>query len=349
MYTNVFYFYKINDIGGIETFYQNLAEKYRDRDITIVYNVGAKEQIRKLAKKVRVLQWKEGMEITCKRAFFNFNLNIIDHVHAEEYFQIIHGDYKSMQIMPNRSPKIDTYLACSKVAAESFEELTGEKCKVVYNPAVWHPSSKPLRLISTTRLTREKGKQRIEKMAQLLDEAGVVYTWEIFTDDKHAINNPSIVYRKPVMDIWPYIAEADWLVQLSDNEGYCYSVVEALMEGIPVIVTPCPVFKELGLDDTNSITLDWDFEQLPIDKILNGKRILGKKKFPEYKPPKDGWSAMLGKNKSTYNRSEVALIQCIQLYQDLQLNRIVNRGERIEMKRDRAEYLADLGLVEILS
>ena len=130
MYTNVFYFYKINDIGGIETFYQNLAEKYRDRDITIVYNVGAKEQIRKLAKKVRVMQWKDGMEITCKRAFFNFNLNIIDHVHAEEYFQIIHGDYKSMQIMPNRSPKIDTYLACSQVAADTFEELTGEKCKV---------------------------------------------------------------------------------------------------------------------------------------------------------------------------------------------------------------------------
>lgn len=345
MYTNVFYFYKINDIGGIETFYQNLAEKYRDRDITIVYNVGAKEQIRKLAKKVRVMQWKDGMEITCKRAFFNFNLNIIDHVHAEEYYQIIHGDYKAMGIMPNRSPKINTYLACSKVAAESFEKLTGEKCKVVYNPVkeVDHNSIDLLKLISTTRLTREKGKQRIEKMAQLLDEAGVTYRWEIFTDDKHAINNPSIVYRKPVMDVTPYLEDSDWLVQLSDNEGYCYSVVEALQHGIPVIVTPCPVFKELGLNEENSIMLDWDFEELPIEEILEKVRI------PEYKPPKDGWSAMLGKNKSTYNRSEVALIQCIQLYQDLQLNRIVNRGERMEMKRDRAEYLADLGLVEILS
>ena len=345
MYTNVFYFYRINDIGGIETFYQNLAEKYRDRDITIIYNVGAKEQIRKLAKKVRVIQYKEGMEITCKRAFFNFNLNIIDHVHAEEYLQIIHGDYKSMQIMPNRSPRIDTYLACSKVAADTFFELTGEKCKVTYNPVIVADKNdeKLLKLISTTRLTREKGKQRIERMAQLLDAAGVVYRWEIFTDDKHPINNPSIVYRKPVMNVVPYVADADWLVQLSDNEGYCYSVVEALQHGVPVIVTPCPVFKEIGLTEENSITLDWDFEEIPLDEILKGKTV------SEYHPMKDGWSALLGKNKSTYKCSETAYVMATQTYQDLKLERIVNRYEELNMPRDRAEYLADLGLVEILS
>jgi glycosyltransferase involved in cell wall biosynthesis len=54
------------------------------------------------------------------------------------------------------------------------------------------------------------------------------------------------------------IAQADFLIQLSDNEGYCYSIVEALNLGIPVVVTPIPVFKEIGLDDTNSITLDFD-------------------------------------------------------------------------------------------
>lgn len=343
MYTNVFYFYRINEIGGIETFYQNLAEKYQDRDITIVYNIGSKEQIRKLSRKVRVIQWKDGMEIACKRAFFNFNLNVIDHIQAEEYIQIIHGDYKSMQIMPNRSPKIDKYLACSRQAAETFEELTGEQCTVVYNPVVSPKGRKALRLISTTRLTREKGKQRIERMAQLLDAAGVTYTWEIFTDDKHAINNKNIVYRKPVMDVWPYVSAADWLVQLSDNEGFCYSVVEALMAGTPAIVTPCPVFKELGLDSTNSITLDWNFDEIPTDRILAGLT------FPEYRPPEDGWSKLLGKTPATYKRDEMAMTECKQFYQDLQLGRNVHRGEQLQMHRDRAEYLSDLGLVDILS
>ena len=343
-YTNVFYFYKINDIGGIETFYQNLAEKYRDRDITIIYNVGAKPQIRKLAEKVRVLQYHEGMEIDCKRVFFNFNLNIIDHVHAEEYYQIIHGDYKSMGVMPNRSPKINKYLACSKVAADTFKELTGEECEVVYNPVVEHTYVYPLRLISTTRLTREKGKQRIEKMSKLLDDAGVVYTWEIFTDDRHPIENrPNIVYRKPVMDVTPYLRDADWLVQLSDNEGYCYSVVEALQVGTPVIVTPCPVFKELGLNDENSITLDWNFTEIPIDEILEGKCAL------DYVPPDDRWGKLLGRNKSTYKRTESSTVRCSQSYWDIALERNVNRGEELQMLRNRAEYLADLGLVEILS
>jgi glycosyltransferase involved in cell wall biosynthesis len=60
------------------------------------------------------------------------------------------------------------------------------------------------------------------------------------------------------LNIVDEIAKADFLIQLSDNEGYCYSIVEALNLGVPVVVTPIPVFKEIGLDDTNSITLDFD-------------------------------------------------------------------------------------------
>lgn len=345
MYTNVFYFYRINSIGGIETFYYNLAKKYRDRDITIFYQQGAKDQIRRLAKFVRVIKWK-GEEIHCKRAFFNFNLDIIDHVHAEEYYQIIHGDYKAMRIMPNRSPRIDRYLACSRQAAETFKEISGEDCKVIYNPADvdLQLSGRALQLISATRLTSEKGKNRMEKMAQLLDAAGVSYTWQVFTDDRRAIENPNIVYRTPCMDIGPHIKAADWLVQLSDNEGYCYSVVEALQLGVPVIVTPCPVFDELGVDDRNSIRLPFDFDEIPVKEILNGK----KDRFV-YKPKKDGWSEMLGKTQSTYALSDDANVRCIQKYFDIPLNRFVQKNEIVTFSRERAEYLADLGLVEIFS
>ena len=67
------------------------------------------------------------------------------------------------------------------------------------------------------------------------------------------------------------IAKADFLVQLSDNEGYCYSIVEALNLHVPVIVTPIPVFKEIGLDETNSITLNFDLSNIDnvIDRMLN--------------------------------------------------------------------------------
>ena len=77
IYTNLFYFLHINQIGGIESFFYNLAKKYRDRDITIVYKTGSLEQIYRLSRYVRVIKYEEGMSFKCKRAFFNFNIDII--------------------------------------------------------------------------------------------------------------------------------------------------------------------------------------------------------------------------------------------------------------------------------
>lgn len=343
MYTNFFYFYKINEIGGVETFYYNLAKKYKAKDITICYTVGDKKQIRRLQKYVRVLQYR-GQKIQCKRAFFNFNLDIIDNVEAEEYYQILHGDYKAMGYLPNSDPRITKYLACSKQVADSFHEITGAEVEVCYNPTddLKRPG-KLLRLVSATRLSSEKGKERIEKMADLLDAAGVSYSWDIFSDTKTLINNEHIALRKSTLDILPYVADADWLVQLSDNEGYCYSVIEALQIGTPVIVTPCPVFKELGLNDANSITVDFDFEEIPVDRIVKGLPAF------TYKPKKDTWNKYLGKEKATYKINEKALVRGIITYYDLKLERNVERNEEVEMPRDRAEYLADLELVEILT
>lgn len=87
----------------------------------------------------------------------------------------------------------------------------------------------------------------------------------------------------PKLDIQNEIVKADFLIQLSDNEGYCYSVIEALTNGIPVIVTPVPVFKELKINEKNSIILNFDCSNLDevIDKIQT-------KKFDfTYKAPED--------------------------------------------------------------
>jgi glycosyltransferase involved in cell wall biosynthesis len=46
----------------------------------------------------------------------------------------------------------------------------------------------------------------------------------------------------PRLDIRDYIADADYLVQLSDTEAWSYSVLESLSLGTPVITTPIPCF-----------------------------------------------------------------------------------------------------------
>lgn len=340
MYNNIFYFRYINAIGGIESFFYYLAKKYNAYDITVIYQTGDKKQIDRLSQYVRTIKYS-GQKIKCKRAFFNFNLDIIDNVEADEYIQIAHGDYKAMGITPNLHPKLNRFLGVSKQVCKTYEEITGHKTELVYNPIELEKPKKVLNLISATRLTSEKGKDRMIKLAKELDKARIPYLWTIFTDDRNAIDNPNIAYMRPRLDITNYIANADYLVQLSDNEGYCYSVAESLTVGTPVIVTDCPVFTELGVKNgTNGFILDFNMKNIPIDKIYNSKLEFN------YKPKKDNWDCLLIPSKSTWQEELKSLVtvEIIKLYQDLELGCEVGSGEILKVSRERADKLIKAGV-----
>ena len=333
-YTNIYYFYFLNKIGGTETFLYQLAKKYNKYDLTIIYRYGHEEQINRLKKYVRCVQFT-GQEIECEKAFFNYGADIIDSVKAKEYYFVVHADYAAMiktgQLTNfTLSPKITKCIGVSKLACKNFTEATGRKCELSYNPFTYEPPKKILNLISATRLSKEKGKTRIIKLAEMLDQAKIPYIWTIFTTDKEAIPNPNIIYMEPKMNIVDYIANADYLVQLSDNEGYCYSVIEALTAGVPVIVTPCPVFEELGLiDGKNCYIIPFNMNKVDVKKIYT--------KIPkfEYIQPKDGWEDILVKEPNTWpiERDSKYVVKATSEYEknnisDSQLNRIPKAGEK---------------------
>lgn len=342
---NIFYFANINSIGGVESFFYYLARKYEDRDITIVYKTGDPRQIARLSRYARVEKYR-GQEIYCERAFFNYSTDIIDNVHADRYYMIVHSDYKARGIRPNTPEKIDEYLAVSKHAGKTFTELTGKETTPCYLPFVLDEPKPVLHLISATRLTKEKGKHRMEKLAEALDKAGIVYQWTVFTNDTGAIDNPSVIFMRPRLDIADYIADADYLVQLSDTEAYCQSVAEALLLGTPVIVTDLPVYKEIGLTTKNSIKVPLDMSKIPTDKIAKG---LPEMPIPEYKAKKDAWSELLGDTKSTYEKGKPQYVQPVKKFLDLNLNRIVSRSDKPYLVAyERAVELADKGLAQII-
>ena len=68
-----------------------------------------------------------------------------------------------------------------------------------------------------------------------------------------------------------YICGSDYLVQLSDGEGYCYAVHEALADGTAVIVTDIDAFKEIIQNGYNGykVPLDMNPENIPINNIIN--------------------------------------------------------------------------------
>ena len=338
---NVFYFRNINSIGGVESFFWYLANKYQDWDITIVYRDGDQAQLNRLSKIVRVKRFKSGERIQCEKAFFNYACDIIDSVDAEEYIQIIHADYKAQGISPNIHPKITRLIGVSKHVCRTFAEVSGREPELVYNPVAIKKPKKILHLISATRLTMEKGKARIIKLAEALEAKEIPYRWELFTDDRNMIEKKGIIYRRPKLDIIDDIADSDYLVQLSDSEAFCYSVVEALSVGTPVIVTDCPVFKEIGVKDgVNGFVLDFDMDNIPVDKIYKGLR----KKFV-YEPVPDGWSEILAPGESQYKKdlATVVEIEITKEYYDMLLGHIVKPGEEIKMNKVRGDIVVDAG------
>ena len=354
---NIYYFYYINAIGGIETFYYYLAKKYYDKDLVIVYNHGDKKQLERLSKYFRCIKFNN-QHFECEKAFFNFNTNIIDNVTAKEYILIIHGDYKAMVEQGQLSkanlplhPKINKYVGVSKIACDSFYKLTGKKCELCYNPVMIDKPKRLLHLISATRLTKEKGKNRIIKMIELLNKNNIPYEWTIFTDDTNAIKDPHIKYMKPTLDIINYINDSDYLVQLSDNEGYCYSIVEALCCGVPVICTPCPVFKEIGLvDKKNCFYCDFNMDNVPIKEIYETKLQF------DYTPKEDNWGSLLEDGPSQYQKdlqykylvratNKYSALNCL----DIELKRIPKVGDTWYTDYLRYEKLSKLGYVTLVS
>lgn len=161
---NIFYVSNFNSIGGVETFVFELARKYKDYDITIIYKTGDIKQLKRIRQYVRVIKYT-GEKIKCKRAFFNYETDIIKDIEANEYIQLIHAMFKTQGIKPIINPKITKYMAVSESASKEWKELTGIKAEVIRNPLeITEEEKKPiLYLISATRLTKEKRKRKNDK------------------------------------------------------------------------------------------------------------------------------------------------------------------------------------------
>ncbi len=61
--------------------------------------------------------------------------------------------------------------------------------------------------------------------------------------------------------------DADYIVQLSDNEGFCYAVYEALQIGKPCIVSRWDGVEKAIRDDENGYILDMDMSNLNNDFV----------------------------------------------------------------------------------
>ena len=339
-YNNVFYFHKINPIGGVESFFYYLSCIYKD--MVVFYKEADPIQIERLAKNIEVHKYKE--PIKCKNFFCNYGYDI--QVEADNYFHMVHYDALNVGFTPMVNDNFK-YIGVSKVACSSFEAKTGNKCELIYNAV---PIKKKglekykdkLHLISCTRLSPEKGKDRIEKLSNLLDSKGIDYKWTIYTNKNRPFTSKNIEVKPQSLNLYDEIEKSHWLVQLSDCESFGLSVCEALILGTPVIITDLEAFKEIGCKHKeNACIVDMKVSNVDIDLIVKGI-----KEF-KYDPPKSNWSKYLD-TKSDYNPNDLVEVRPLRNYTDIVLNQYVLRSSIYKMTKARASYLEAKGLVEVL-
>ena len=200
-----------------------------------------------------------------------------------------------------------------------------------------------------TRLSKIKGKERMIKLANALNNAGINYIWYVFTNDKDTINNPNVIFMKNRLDVSRWLVKSDYLVQLSDTEACSYAINEALYRNIPIIVTPLPYLKEIGVEDgKNSYIMEFDCSN--IDYIVQNIEKIPKFNF---KHLEDGYSKILAEGKSKYEEEKnmKARVRALPKFEDIRdAERDVypKAGEEWTTSYERAEYLKLNGVVEII-
>lgn len=136
-----------------------------------------------------------------------------------------------------------------------------------------------MKLITCSRISKEKGFNRVIKLAQLLNDNNIEFTWDIYGEKRghfwNSIKNKiplNVYFHGYKENVNEEIKEADYLVSLSDTEGFSYSTYEALSLLTPCIVTDYPSAKEQITDGVNGYILDFDLSNW--EKILEKPIIL---------------------------------------------------------------------------
>ena len=346
-YNNVFFVHKIQPLGGVETYLWEIAKKYHEYDVVVAYEEADGKQLERLRKLVRCIRVIPSKPIQCKKCFHAYEFNY-DLVQADEYYQCVHANYEIQKLPPNISPKITKYLGVSKWVSEAYERLLmdrgiNKKVEICYNPISVEKPKKVLKLISPTRLSVEKGKDRMIKLAEELVKQSIPFIWLVFSDGDIP-NLPGFIKLNPQIDVRDYIAEADYLVQLSDTEGYCYAVMEAWLLNTMTITTPVPSFYEQGLEDgKNGYVIDFEMPDLEnfVKKIYKGVHDF------TYIPKPDGYDEYIIKEPSKYNKDDFMQVKSVRTFWDNIRELWVMENTIITIDKSDIDYYKGCGCIDV--
>lgn len=268
-----FYYHHFNEIGGIEIAILNLIERlHTDYDITIAYTAKDSdiEMLIRMSRYASIVNLNHKTlevdtvvycSIYCQK----------DKIIAKRELRWMHGCLTDMKVKLPKE-KIDDYIAVGKVCKEQLDsQLTNQESYLIYNElnsqieqlANEHvPEQKPLTLVTVSRISREKGFERMLKLSKQIKQD---YIWHIIGSGYDKKYEESIkkqapenwVFHGKLENPFPYIKNADFLLQLSDYEAFGYVLLEALVLGTTVITTDYSSASEM-INDSNGYIIRKD-------------------------------------------------------------------------------------------
>lgn len=317
---NIIYISFISELGGVETFAYEMVKKYKDLDIAVVFKSCDSKQYNRLRKYCKAYK-HTNQKIKCKTIVINYDNSILDYVEDIENVQVcetIHADYTDPHYRqyPIIDKRVKRWLGITKHVCESFSKKFGVKTELCYNPLTIDEEPPLITLLSATRLSVVKGKQRMIELAKALDKANINYIWYVFTNDTDAIDSPNVIFMKPTLDIFKWFQQADYVVQLSDTEACSYTINEALYRNIPIIVTPLPYLESIGYKDKKTgYTLNFDCSN--VDEIVKNINNIPKFNFNKLE---DNYAKILAKGKSHYKEDMMKnyVVKALKRFTDLE-------------------------------
>lgn len=335
------------DIGGIETFIYNLCQSLCNLyDILVLYDIIDMMQLGRLLKYVKAERIKPTKKYKCDSLIINRITDAIPtNISYKQKIQMCHTCRMGQDwIIPKGA---DHVVFPSIAAKESFRHKTGE---VIKNPVVIKEFREALKLVTASRLnTFEKGKNRIIQMAKILESQGIPFIWIVFTKTDLGKGPKGLIRLEPELNVSPYIKAADYLVQLSDEESFCYSIVEALSLGTKVITTPIKVLPEIGfIDKLTGYIVPYDLKA-DYEKIYEHRHRQIEYSY-DNQSVIDSWIKILGEPhpNNLYKPQTLVYTKVIRDYYDMQLGIKLYKGTTLQMTRERAEEVMRFGYIEIL-
>lgn len=358
----IIYISNWNLIGGVEVFTKNFCKRMsKHHEITLLYhNCSSEEQVKEMQQYCEVIKLDKKQRYSCgifisSSAWGQEGFSFVD---AKINIQMVHADYRHViqgwAFNYKKHPNTTHHVCVGELVKESFEIATTYKSDAVIHNLLDNnfklnkkPKNKKLTLITCSRISGEKGFGRMLKMAQQLDNLGIDYVWNIYGDDSSAYAKQTlktfsqcknVFFKGITTEAFKEINKADYLVQLSDTEGFAYSVYEAMQVKTPCIITPFASGNEQIKDGVNGFIVPFEMEDINYEKIL--KRNL---KVPEFEElgKEEHWNIFFEKCMEWFDENMVS----VRITSHVQIYKI---GQIVNISKDRAKSGIERGLCELI-